>query len=869
MHKKLLLYIILFIASLSLNAQVTDNFNDGDYTNNPTWTGNGADWIVNPAFQLQSNNTAANSTFYISTPNTLATVAQWDFYSQLAFNPSSANYVDVFLIASANDISAIVTTGYFVRIGNTDDEISLWRKDGAVTAKIIDGTNGILNTGNNSMKIRVVRNAADQWSLSRDITGTGNNYVNEGVVTDATYTTSSFSGILVKQSTASFFQKHFFDDMVIAPYVPDVTPPAIISATAAASNTLDVLFNEAVDFATSQQAMNYSASNGIGTAATAVRDAANPSLVHLSFANNFPGSTILQLTVNGVMDLSNNTLTNGTATFSFFTATQYDVVIDEIMADPTPVTGLPDAEWIELKNTTAFDINLQGWSLGKAGSQSGPMPAFILKADSFVVVTTGSAVTLLAPFGPAISVGSFPSLNNTGDLLYLRSPQGIIVHAVEYADSWYRNELKKAGGWTLEMIDVHNPCSGSNNWKASVNASGGTPAKKNAVDGANADPSAPKLVRAYAPDSVNIVLVFDEPLDSTNGAAPARYNISDGIGIPLSAIPVSILFDRVHLKLATALLRNKIYTVTAAGITDCSGNTIGTANTARVGLYEHTDSFDIVVNEILFNPKPNGVDYAELYNRTNKILNLKNVYIANRSSGGNMTGITQLSPEDYLLFPREFIVITEDADAVKRDFIAQNPNAFIQLSALPSFNDDKGSVILLNEQGNIIDEVNYSEKWHFKLISNNEGVALERIDYDAPSNNPVNWHSAATNIGYGTPTYKNSQYRMDADVKGTITVTPEIFSPDNDGIDDFATIDYIFAEPGYVSNITVFDASGRPVRYLQRNALSGTRGFYRWDGLDEKNKKLPVGLYIVYTEIFNLQGKTKKFKNTIVLARRQ
>jgi hypothetical protein len=174
----------------------------------------------------------------------------------------------------------------------------------------------------------------------------------------------------------------------------------------------------------------------------------------------------------------------------------------------------------------------------------------------------------------------------------------------------------------------------------------------------------------------------------------------------------------------------------------------------------------------------------------------------------------------------------------------------------------------LNEQGNIVDEVAYLDDWHFKLISNEEGVALERIDYDAPSQNEQNWHSAATNVGYGTPTYKNSQYRIDAGVQGEITVTPDIVSPDNDGMDDFATINYSFPEPGYLAGITIFDAAGRPVRYLQRNALCGIKGYFRWDGLGEKNQKLTVGIYIIYTEVFNLQGKTKKFKNVIVLARR-
>ncbi|MCC6692931.1 MAG: hypothetical protein IT253_06005, partial [Chitinophagaceae bacterium] len=45
--------------------------------------------------------------------------------------------------------------------------------------------------------------------------------------------------------------------------------------------------------------------------------------------------------------------------------------------------------------------------------------------------------------------------------------------------------------------------------------------------------------------------------------------------------------------------------------------------------------------------------------------------------------------------------------------------------------------------------------------------------------------------------------------------------------------------------------------------------YYRWDGLGEKQQKLSSGIYIIYTEVFNLQGKTKKFKNVIVLAKRR
>lgn len=149
------------------------------------------------------------------------------------------------------------------------------------------------------------------------------------------------------------------------------------------------------------------------------------------------------------------------------------------------------------------------------------------------------------------------------------------------------------------------------------------PRKKNSINGVNKDETLPKLLRAYVTDSINITLIFNEPMDSIKSAEITNYTISDGIGKPINAIPEAPLFEHVILRSPTPLERNKIYSILVSNNTDCTNNTIGTSNTARFGISEHTDSFDIVINEILFNPISNGEDYIELYNRSNKILNLK------------------------------------------------------------------------------------------------------------------------------------------------------------------------------------------------------------------------------------------------------
>jgi len=546
---------------------------------------------------------------------------------------------------------------------------------------------------------------------------------------------------------------------------------------------------------------------------------------------------------------------------------QYDVVIDEIMADPTPLIGLPGNEWLELKNTSSGAINLQNWRIGDATSQSGPIPNFTLQPDSFVIICTGSAVAAMSAFGTTISVTSFPSLDNDGDQLFLKSANGKTIHAVSYSSSWYQNEVKKDGGWTLEMIDPKSPCAGISNWKASISILGGTPGKKNSIDAINNDQTAPQLKKAFTTDNVTIILEFDEPVDSLKGATTGNYSIDGGINF-ISAVSFSPLFNQVQLKTNNSLASNTVYTITASNITDCRNNVIGSVNKARVGLPVDPVAGDWIINEILFNPKPNAYDYVEFYNKSNKIFDAAKLYIANRNSSGVVSSIKVLSTTSDYIFPGDYFVVTEDANNLGMNYLVKNPENVLVVSSLPSFSDDKGDVIVLNFQGNIIDEVQYKDDWHFKLIDNDEGVALEHIDPAGPSQDETNWHSAASTAGYGTPTYKNSQYKLQQDINATIEVSPKVFSPDNDGRDDIASIVYKVTDPGYVANITIFDGSGRPVRNLVRNGTLGLTGYWNWDGLDDKGLKLPVGPYIVFTEIFNLQGKKNTFKNTLVLARK-
>lgn len=547
-----------------------------------------------------------------------------------------------------------------------------------------------------------------------------------------------------------------------------------------------------------------------------------------------------------------------------FAQNRYQVVITEIMADPSPPVGLPNNEWIELTNTGTTAVNLAGWRLGDLTGISGPMPSYILGPGSYVIICTGSAVTALSAFGATLAVTSFPSLDNETDQLFIRAANGTTIHAIAYQSNWYNNELKKEGGWTLEMIDPAQPCAGKENWKASTSATGGTPGTVNSVKGNLTTQPAPAVTHSYTTGTNQVTIVFNQPVDSSSGATLINYSVT-GNSIT-RALTLPPLFNQVQLTLAEPLTEATIYTISVNGVINCAGKVI-TAQQVQTGLASAAMAQDLVINEILFRPRPNGYDYAELYNRSKKIIDLSKILLANRNTTGNIDNIKSVSQQPVYIFPGDYVVVTEDADNLALNYLVKAPSKVMVIPTLPSYPNTGGTVVLVNEQGAVVDEVAYSNKWHFPLIDNDEGVALERIDPDQPSQSAQNWHSAASTAGFGTPTYRNSQYKSVETGRGNISISPTVFSPDGDGFNDITSISYNLPQNGFVANITIFDAAGRPVKNLVRNATTSTSGYWNWNGLNDKNNPLPIGTYIILSEFFNLQGKKQVYKNTVVLAR--
>ncbi len=849
-----------------VSAQVDDSFTDGDFTTGPAWTGTDALFTVvddGGNQRLRSNSPGATN-YYLSTPSTIANDTRWEFFVDLRFSTSGANYVDFYLMSDLADLSGAVN-GYLLRMGGTQDRLELFRADaGAATTIALQSADAVVNSStSNPFLIRVERTASADWTLWFDdgVTGT---WTQAGTVNDATWTTTTHFGARIEQSSAgTVVNNHFFDDFSVAPIPVDNTPPALLSATILSDTQIDLAFNESVEQLTAEEENNY----GIipfNSAASVVRDATDFSLVHLTLAIAMQSGNTYTITVNGVEDLVGNACVNETADVLYFVpdaAEPGDVIINEIMADPDPAVGLPNVEFIEIHNRTADKtFDLAGWTLTD-GSGTGTLPAATLTPGAFVILCDDGNTALFTPFGQVAGFSTFPSaLTNTGEPLDLKEPGGVTIDAVAYSDAWYNDDIKAGGGWTLERIDPTTPCSSAANWTASNDALGGTPGEQNSVFAIIPDVTVPELVNVFVNSDSRIELLFGEAM-SVSSLFGGSYQFTPSLTIDL-VLPLSD--DRVRIDLASPLTIGVLYSITVSGVTDCVGNVIGSANTLAFALPEPALSGDVVINEVLYDPLGSGSDFVEVYNRSNKVLSLAGWKLANET-GGVIGSATVITTAAFLLMPGEYALITESADDIADQYPLAHTDRFVEAD-MPSYNNGEGVVVLQDPTGDTLDRFAYNDDLHFALLNSTDGVSLERVDPDRPVDDNTNWHSAAEAAGYATPGYRNSQFSENPEPTGELTINPAIFSPDNDGYQDLLTVAYRLDEPGFTGTMIVFDVAGREVVKLIDNELLGTSGAVSWNGIMESGDLARMGAYVVVFEAFDLQGNVERFRETVALA---
>ena len=378
------------------------------------------------------------------------------------------------------------------------------------------------------------------------------------------------------------------------------------------------------------------------------------------------------------------------------------------------------------------------------------------------------------------------------------------------------------------------------------------------------DTKPPTILAINVINSSKLQVQFSENLDPSS-VQLADFHINQGVTI----LDIHVEMDNILLE-TSELTNGRTYEIFISEVSDENGNEIESNSFFDFQYLEYgnPEIGDILLTEVLFNPRMNAVDFVELYNASEKFFDLSQFFLA-RKNNDTLDQVRQIKELEILFAPKRYLALCEDSDILAFEYPDGDYNNFVTIDDLPSYNDDEGTVILLSPDLDTLQLFDYQEDFHFQLLKDVEGISLERIVLSGIENDPNLWRSASSLAGFATPGKENSQTILNLSPSGKMTIEPKVFIPGNTGTGrDFTTINYEFnSSTGKFANVTIYDKNGRLVKQLTNGASLSTSGFLRWDGTTDRGNFAKMGYHVVIFEIYDAAGNTETMKGTVVVGR--
>ncbi|MDX1639848.1 MAG: lamin tail domain-containing protein, partial [Balneolaceae bacterium] len=414
--------------------------------------------------------------------------------------------------------------------------------------------------------------------------------------------------------------------------------------------------------------------------------------------------------------------TTDSVAFSLFDSfTPGDLVINEIMYDP-PV-GLP--EYVELYNASAKQFNLRGWQLGDALNLA-PISGdtLVLNAQERMVISPDTTA-LIHTFGPGkyVEMESFPALNNSpGDAVTVRTADGAPVDSLFFSSGW------GGDGVALERRATGTESIFKENWASSPHPLGGTPGAPNQVA---ADTLPPALSGLETIGRQSLLLIFNERIKGPPASDPANYTHSDAIGIEAAHF---LEPDSVRLLLDAPLQNATRYDLSYREISDIFGNRIAPALISFIYHEpEEADYGDLFINEFMYDPPAGITEYIELYNSSEKSLDLQEWTLSDNTGSRK-----RLTHSPRIMAPGSYLVLAPDSTLLR---MFPELDLLTMGSRFPSLNNGGDEIVLRRGDGTVLDSLVFESSW------GGENSALERRATGVSAAYRENWDNAPEDWG--------------------------------------------------------------------------------------------------------------------------
>ena len=817
----------------SNSVQFINTFED-DFLNDPT-----SDWEIDSlnaiggyrSLKHQEKEENGLASFLISTDSINSNKGHFQFKYKLKngdWNPSTSNN---FQIELANDGGGYA---FGVNLTGSSDLFSMWKITRDQVPELLVETNfqWIENT---FAGIEIFRTVNGDWTIFlRDeqsfILGTA-------IVSDSEYSVFT-KQVLNFEYTKTRSGQLWLDDVKVS--LVDV-PPSILSVESVEIGVIQIKFNEPVDrssFDIDHIAISSNQQNCEILEAKFV----NLTTLEVRFLHN--EKLAYEVLIDSIKDVNGQQAND--LIFNFFHAVKprlFEIIINEVMADPSPTQGLPEVEYVELYNNSSHFLRLNDGRIA-IGGHSKLVPEVIIEPQSYLVVCDEDDTASFTSEVNCLPIRTFPALLNSGTSIIIWDGT-TMIDSIVYNEDWYHSSSKADGGFSLEKIDPNRNCGSINNWVASENESGGTPGFQNSVFSTNIDSFSPTIQKIELLTANQVKIDFSERID-TSIFPEIKFN-------PKVEIARSFFHEdcrSLTIEFTENIWEDQEYEVLIPELSDECGNV--SLNEKSTFIWHHLLPKDVFLTELLFNPLGDGDDFYEIYNACDYAVDLSKIKVATRDDSLKLKSIYPLADSSIYMNSNAYLAFTKDVFNIEEQYSLSTIENIHSMGRLPAFNNDHGIIVLLNDSLEVIDEFEYDEEMHSEFISENDGVSLERISLSAPTNLASNWFSGSSLSNYATPGYSINAVSQNDLV--SIEFSSDVVSPNFDNFNDDLVIKFLLDESTYLVNLFVFSANGKLENQAMNNQLIVNGDEFILPIVNKNGQNLRSGVYFVLAELLTEQG---------------
>lgn len=520
-----------------------------------------------------------------------------------------------------------------------------------------------------------------------------------------------------------------------------------------------------------------------------------------------------------------------------------DVTINEFCADPEA----PLFEFVEL--FTVKDIDLYGWQISDNRKEPLSFGNHDIGKDTYIILSEENNYDMSQINAVYYPIDNFPSLNNSGDGIYLYDYNGKVIDSLVYDNSNWPIE----SGQSTEKIFPSYISDNPDNWQVCIDPFGATFGLANSVLLQTINGTILTALTTHYPE-------FPHPSES---------------------IAFSIRVKNTGIDDISGVIRLMHYN-TEIGSADFSNlSTQDTANvTLNIDPLPSGQNYINIILEILndMNSSDNSIDY-EVYVSFPFGAVMLNEFLADPDSlQAEFVEIISFSDVDlsgwsisdntykqyyfsaYFSYADSPSVVT--ADSLFAVGLDCDSRIIYTTNGWPTLNNESDGIFLYDPTDTVIDSLNYDSNWPIA-----KGRSTEKYRPEFESNDVKRW-GIAVNRAAMTPGQENSVYFDELPKDGSMVFDQNPFSPDGDGVDDELLIKYKLPFEQGILKLQIFDVTGRCVATPYWNVYFPQEGILRWDGHRDNGEQARIGIYILKLSARNpFNSDTWEKVKTVVLAK--